>query len=166
MQEVRDARELLSEKRSHVPVTQYVKSLKDQIRSSEANARNIFKELQSTKKDLMTYLRESDGSKGENNKIEYCKDRDERRRKNTLVESRTKRKKSRVESRPHDRRRSSSPVSEKKRSSCSPDKGSGTPEDWKVLSPSQVDVSPWPFPARFMINYLLNLSLSTVFHWL
>ena len=171
---VRDARELLSEKRTHethVPVTEYVKSLKEQIRSSEINARKIFKELQSTKKDLMTYLKESGDSGGDNYRLKECsRDNRERRSEKKRLddqpphksrESSKNRQKSPERKRSRTHGKSTSPGCESRRSSSSPDRGSEHPDHWNILSPSQVDVSHRKISQRFFIYHIL-LCLTSV----
>lgn len=175
---VRDARELLSEKRTHethVPVTEYVKSLKEQIRSSEINARKIFKELQSTKKDLMTYLKESGDSGGDNYRLKECsRDNRERRSEKKRLddqpphksrESSKNRQKSPERKRSRTHGKSTSPGCESRRSSSSPDRGSEHPDHWNILSPSQVDGFNCGGPAIFVQNFTKDVSRKDLYSY-
>jgi hypothetical protein len=138
---VRDARELISDRRATIPVTDYIKSLKKQIQSSEENARHMFRELQSAKRDLLDYLQVAelgDGDKERNShrqeRKRACKRQGEERSRDRLHQDIRHRERSRDETRRkyEDKKRSrdhrkDSPERESRsrKSSPSPDRGSG-----------------------------------------
>ena len=176
---IRDARELLSDRRTSIPVTDYIKSLKEQIQNSEKNARNMFKELQSAKRDLLEYLQGAEledkdhGRKGERHdgRQRVCRRSEERTRGRSRDERRDRgrtrdetRRSSQDKKRSRDHRRTSPERESKSRkSSPSPERGSEDPSDWKVIPPSEVDVSFERLAHRFVELFsLLVQSISVL----
>ena len=197
MSGIRDARELLSDRRTTIPVTDYIKSLKEQIQNSEKNARHMFRELQTAKRDLLDYLQGA-GLRDDNldsDRLEerkrVCRRRDvdrdlvrDEKRTRVRDEERTRvrdeeRTRDRDGKRTRDRedirhrgrsreehkvRRNSpertgsrnnrrpSPVRESRssKSSSSSERGSEDPSQWKIIPPSEVDVSSKRFSHRFV----------------
>jgi len=177
---IRDARELISDRRTAVPVPDYIKSLKDQILNSEKNARHMFKELQSAKRHLLDYLQvaemgDTDKDRGGNSdrheeRKRVCRRQEQERPRDRArdetrdrVKSRDEtRRKSQDKKRSRDHRRPSpereSRKSSSRKSSPIPDRGSEDPSQWKVIPPSEVDGFNCGGPAIFVQNFSRSVS--------
>ena len=214
MNGIKDARELLSDRRPTIPVTDYIKSLKEQIQNSEKNARHMFRELQTAKRDLLDYLqgaglredeenldsdrhqerkrscRRRDGDRDRVRGGERMRDRDEDRTRNRdggrirdrdLERTRVRdeiRDRGRSREEPKVRRmsperkrsrdhRRPSPERESRKSSSSTERGSEDPSQWKIIPPSEVDVSVKRFSRRFvkLFSFLVQTLSVSLLHF-
>lgn len=186
---IRDARELISDRRTTVPVTDYIKSLKDQIRNSEKNARHMFRELRSAKRDLLDCIqiaelgepekerdprnsvrheekrgvcRRQEGGRPHDRSREETRDRE--RSRDEMRRKPVEKKRSREHRRPSPERQSKSRTSSRK-SSPNPIEESEDPSQWKIIPPSEVDGFNCGGPAIFVQNFSRNVSRKQLFHY-
>ena len=168
---VRDARELISRPRAASPptITDYIRNLEQQIRNSEKGARMLVAEARNAKRDLDKYLEDSElkeltDRREERRRREPCTRKREENVEDRSRERRKPRERSREQKKPHEssRRPHQSREARSRKSDSSERTGGEDPASWKIIHPSEVDVSRKQFSARFMklFDLFLNSLLS------